>query len=100
MHGLTRGGNGGVCPAKRSGKRPRGERTGGGFHGDLRNGRARRTYMRETLLKNGLNRPPIHWIKVFTAYTIWPETCLSGRKQSMPAGSCWLLAVGIWATRV
>ncbi len=37
MHGLTRGGNGDGCQAKRNGKRLLGEPTGGDFRGDLRN---------------------------------------------------------------
>src|SRR5580704_13207215 len=99
MHGHTRGGNGGVCPAKRNGKRPLEERTGGDFRGDRTNKRVLPIFMRETLPKNGLNRPPIPWIEACTAFTIWPAMCQSGQKQSIPKVACRLSEVEISATR-
>src|SRR5580693_2192876 len=99
MPGLTRGGNGGACPVKRNGKRPLEERTGGGFRGDRRNRRARRIFKRETLPKNGLNRPPIPWTEACTAFTIWPEMFQSGQKRSIPKVACRLSEVEISATR-
>src|SRR5580693_3601728 len=99
MHGLTRGGNAGVCPTKRNGRRLLGERTDGGFLGDLRNERVRRISMREMLLKNGLNRLPIPWTEACTAFTIWLATCLSGQKQSTLKMRCRLSVAEISATR-